>query len=133
VLVILDVKGAAWCPSILNGLKACGCPKNLYNLTKSYFSQQTAVLSTNSIRMEGAVIKVYPQGSRCCPGLWNNLYNSLLNLKLTTPTKAVAFADDLILAVRGKRACEAEKFWNWKLSKITAWSKSNKIKFNREN
>jgi hypothetical protein len=54
-LVSLDVKGAfeaAWWPSILNGLKACGCPKNLYNLTKSYFSQRTAVLSTNSIRME---------------------------------------------------------------------------------
>jgi hypothetical protein len=42
VLVSLDVKGAfdaAWWPSILNCLKACGCPKNLYNLTKSYFSQ----------------------------------------------------------------------------------------------
>jgi hypothetical protein len=42
VLVSLDVKGpfdAAWWPSILNGLKACGCPRNLYNLTKSYFSQ----------------------------------------------------------------------------------------------
>jgi len=52
---------------------------------------------------------------------------------LTTPTKAVAFADDLILAVRGKRACEAEKFSNWKLSKITAWSTSNKIRFNKGN
>ena len=55
VLVTLDVEGAfdaAWWPSILNGLKACGCPKNLYSLTKSYFSQRTAVLSTNSIRIE---------------------------------------------------------------------------------
>jgi hypothetical protein len=46
VLVSLDVKDAfdaAWWPNILNGLKACGCPKNLYNLTKSYFSQQIAV------------------------------------------------------------------------------------------
>jgi len=48
---------------------------------------------------------------------------------LTTPTKAVA--DGLILAVRGKRACEAEKFSNWKLSKITAWLTSNKIRFNK--
>jgi hypothetical protein len=47
VLGSLDVKGAfdaAWWPSILNGLKVCGCPKNLYNLTKSYFSQRTAIL-----------------------------------------------------------------------------------------
>jgi len=42
VLVSLDVKGAfdtAWWPSILSILKACGCPKNVYNLAKSYFSQ----------------------------------------------------------------------------------------------
>jgi len=67
VLVSLDVKGtfdAAWWPSILNGLKTCACPKNLYNLTKSYFSQQTAVLSTNN-RMERKVSKGCPQGS-CC-------------------------------------------------------------------
>jgi hypothetical protein len=60
VLVSLDIKGAfdaAWWPSILNSLRACGCPKNLYNLTKSYFSQRTAVLSTNSVRMKREVIK----------------------------------------------------------------------------
>jgi hypothetical protein len=74
VLVSLDVKGAfdaAWWPSILNSLRACGCPKNLYNLTKSYFSQRTAVLSTNSVRMKTEVSKGCPQGSRCGPGFWN--------------------------------------------------------------
>jgi hypothetical protein len=133
VLVSLDVKGAfdvAWWASILNGLKACGCPKNLYNLTKSYFSQRTTVLSTNSIRMKKEASKGCSQGSCCGPGFWNILYNSLLNLKFTRRTKAVAFADDLILAVRGKTACEAENFSNCELSKITAWSKSNKITFN---
>jgi hypothetical protein len=57
---------------------------------------------------------------------------TLLNLKFTRRTKAVAFADDLILSVRGKTACEAENFSNCELSKITAWSKSNKITFNDE-
>jgi hypothetical protein len=60
VLVSLGVKGAfdaAWWPGILNGLKVCSCPKNLYNLSNSYFSQQTAVLSTNSVRMERGVSK----------------------------------------------------------------------------
>jgi hypothetical protein len=135
VLVSLDVKGAfdaAWWSSILNGLKACGCPKNQYNLTKSYFNQLTAVLSTNSIRMEKEVSKGFPKGSCCCPGFWNTLYNSLLNLKFTRRTKAVAFADDLILAVRGKTVSEAKNFSDWEVSKITAWSKSNKVTFNEE-
>jgi hypothetical protein len=41
VLVSLDVKGAfdaVWWPSILKALKDFYCPRNLYNLTKKYFS-----------------------------------------------------------------------------------------------
>jgi hypothetical protein len=135
-LVSLDVKGAfdaAWWPSILNGLKACGCPKNLHNLTKSYFSQRTAILSTNSARLERQVTKGCRQGSCCGPGFWNIQYNSLLNLKFTRRTKAVAFADDLILAIRGETISEVENFSNLELSKITAWSKSNKVSFDEDN
>jgi hypothetical protein len=47
-------------------------------------------------------------------------------------TKAVAFADDLILAIRGETVSEAENFSNLEMSKITAWSKSNKVSFNEE-
>jgi hypothetical protein len=135
VLVSLDVKGAfdaAWWPSILNILKACGCPKNLYNVTKSYFSQRTAVLLTNSVRMKREVSKWCPQGSCCGPGFWNIQYDSLLNFKFASRTKAVAFADDLILGVRAETASEAENVSNLKMSKITAWSKSNKVGFNEE-
>jgi hypothetical protein len=38
LLLSLGVKGAfdaAWWPIILNGLKACGCPKNIFILTES--------------------------------------------------------------------------------------------------
>jgi len=53
ILVSLDVKGAfyavSW-PSFLKILKELKCPKNLYNLAKSYFSERTATLSTNSIQ-----------------------------------------------------------------------------------
>jgi len=58
VLISLDVKGAfgaSWWPSILNGLKAYNCPKNLYNLSKSYFSQRSAVLSSNYASIQRTV------------------------------------------------------------------------------
>jgi hypothetical protein len=60
VLISLDVKGAfdaAWWPSILNGLKAYNCPKNLYNLSRSYFSQQSAVLSSTNASIQRTVTK----------------------------------------------------------------------------
>jgi hypothetical protein len=46
--------------------------------------------------------------------------------------KAVAFADDLTLAIRGETISEVENFSNLELSKITAWSKSNKVSFNED-
>jgi len=61
ILVILDVKGAfeaAWWPSILMALKDFNCPRNLYYLTKSYFSHRTAVMS---VQVEREVSKGCPQ------------------------------------------------------------------------
>jgi len=70
-LVSLDIKGsfdAAWWPSILKTLKEFNCPKNLYNLAKSYLSERTAIFTTNSMQMEREVTKGCPQGSCCGPG-----------------------------------------------------------------
>ena len=69
----------------------------------------------------------------CCgSGFWNIQFNSLLNHKFTRRTQGVAFADDLILAIRCETASEVEKFSNKELSKIATWSKYSKIRFNEE-
>ena len=77
-LVSLDVLGAfgatRW-PEILKELRVCGCPKNLYELTKSYFTRRTATLSTNSLSLEKEIRGGCPQGSFCVPGFWNLQYN----------------------------------------------------------
>jgi hypothetical protein len=76
-LISLDVKGAfdvAFWPSILKGLRACRCPKNPYNLTKSYFSNRTAILSLNNIQIEKELSRGCPQGSCCGTGYWNIQY-----------------------------------------------------------
>jgi len=82
--VSLDVQGAfdpAWWPAILKEMRDCGSPKNLYKLTKNYFTERTAILATNSIRMEKELSRVCPQGSCSAPGYWNLQYNSLLKIK----------------------------------------------------
>jgi len=63
-LVSLDEEGAfnsAWWPNILKSLKVSGYPRNLYNLTRSYFSQRQATLQTNNIRLETEVTKATPR------------------------------------------------------------------------
>jgi hypothetical protein len=64
VLVSLDVKGAfdaAFWPSILNGLKDYNYSKNLHNLSKIYFDDRTAVISSNNIVIHKTVTKGAPQ------------------------------------------------------------------------
>jgi hypothetical protein len=134
-LVSLDVQGAfdaAWWPGILKELRACGCPKNLYELTKSYLTQRIATLSTNSLRLEREISRGCRQGSCCGPDFWNLQYNSLLNLKFMARTKVVVFVDDLIMATRGESVRAVENYLNAELSKITLWSKNNKTKFNEK-
>jgi hypothetical protein len=57
-MVSLDVQGAfdaAWWPSILCNLRALNCSRNLYNLSRSYFSKRVAILQTNTYRVERKV------------------------------------------------------------------------------
>jgi hypothetical protein len=62
--------------------------------------------------------------------MWNILYNSLLNLTFTSGTKIVAFADDLLLLIRGKLVSEVENIANTEPKKVSTWAKDNKVRFN---
>jgi hypothetical protein len=50
-----------------------------------------------------------------------------------TRTKAIAFADDLILVIRGETVSKAENFSNLEMRKITAWLKKNKVVLMKKN
>jgi hypothetical protein len=85
VMVSLDIKGAfdvAWWPSILSNLRDVRCPQNLYILTQNYFSDRIAIFYANTYKVERKVSMGFPKGSCCGPGLWNVMYNALLNLRL---------------------------------------------------
>jgi hypothetical protein len=92
------------------------CPKNLYELTKSYFTQRIAALSTNSLRTEKASSRGCPQGS------WNLQFNSLLELKFMARTKVVAYADDLLIVTRDSIRA-VENYANVEVSKTDEWSR----------
>ena len=75
-LISLDIKDAldaAWWPSILKWLRAYNYFKNLYNLSKSYFSQRFAVISLNNVSVPRTVTKRTLQGSCCRPGYWKTV------------------------------------------------------------
>jgi hypothetical protein len=75
-------------------------------------------VTTNSVSIKRRDTKGCPQGSCCGPGFWNVLYNSLLNLKLTSHSRAIAFIDDLIILTSGDSVVEAENYMNLEMRKI---------------
>ena len=121
---------AAFWPSLLHGLKELSCPRNLYKMSNGYFSHRIAVMATNNVSIKWRVTKGCPQGSCCGSGFWNVLYNSLLNLDLTSHSKAIAFADDLMILTRGDTVVQAGNYMNLEVSKIPEWAINNELKFN---
>jgi len=133
IIANLDVQGAfgsAWWPTILQGLREAECPRNLYYLTQDYLMERKAIITINNISKEKKITKGCPQGSCCGPGLWNIQFDPLLKLQYTKHTKAVAFADDLLIIVRAESIGEAENIANVELNKITKWARYNKLRFN---
>jgi len=58
------------------------------------------------------VTKGCPQESWCGPAFWNIQFNAILNLNYEKQTKLVAYADDVILAVKAESIREAEYLTN---------------------
>ena len=86
----------------IKGLREAEWPRNLYYLTQDYLKERKAIITINNISMEKKITKGCPQGSCCGPGLWNIQFDPLPKLQYTKHTKAVAFADDLLIMVRAE-------------------------------
>jgi hypothetical protein len=95
------------------------CPKHVYKLARNYLKERTATISTNNIQIEKKLSKGCPQGSCCGPTFWNIQLNVLLNQDYEKHTKMVAFADDVILAVKAEIIREAQNLTNIEMGKIT--------------
>jgi hypothetical protein len=108
--------------------RAAGCASKKRDAARA----ASLLLSTNSMRIETTVNKGCPQGSCCGPGYWNIQYNSLLNLNYAQWTKAITYANDLLIAVKAATTAEVENLTNIEMTKIMKWSKENKLQFKEQ-
>jgi len=132
-VISLYVKGAfdaAWWPGLLASMRNLRCQGNLYRLCGSYFNERTAFLTMNNCIVQRKISKGCPQGSASGPGIWNLLHNSLLNLEYIKNTKVIAYADDLMILVKGTTQVEVENYANIETQKVAKWARNNKMSFN---
>jgi hypothetical protein len=128
----LDVKGAfdaAWWPAIVKGLRDVKCPQNLYQLIQDYFREKSGNINQQQHNGEEYNQKL---STRIMLRVRLLEYNSLLNLRYTNHTRTVAFSDDLLIMIKADSITEAENIANVELSKVSAWAKENKIRFNEQ-
>jgi hypothetical protein len=133
ITIALDIEGAFnhnWWQKIISELNRKKCPRNLFNLAKSYFTERKAkiwVLNTEVLR---EINIGCPQGSACGPMFWNISYNDLLEKDLPVNTDIISFADDTIIQIWAKTIADLESKANSTLEEIVRWAKDNKLKFN---
>jgi hypothetical protein len=77
ILISLDLRAAfdaAWWPSIIHALKESSCPKDLYNLAKSYFSERKVTLCSNSKKLNEKRARDVPKARVVALG--SGIYNT---------------------------------------------------------
>ncbi len=106
------------------------CSKNLYYLTKSYFTNRYAKLWYKNIKTVKKLSRGCPQGSACGPGFWNIIFNSCLNLKFSSEIEEIGSADDTLLEAMTTNITDLKLKVNHALDLSSKWSICNKLEFN---
>ena len=132
VAVSLDIKAAfdnAWWPSIFERLRRTQCPINIFRLIQSYFIGRAVSLTYGDAECTKAMTRGCVQGSVCGPTFWNLVLDELLELPLPEGCHIQAFADDVLLLVRGKDTSCVQEAVNRALQIIGDWGDSVKLAF----
>ena len=99
--MLFDIPGAfdnVWWPLVFKSLRERGCPRNVFDLLKSYFDNRRVVLEIGSKKMTKRATRGCPQGSVFGPACWNLVFEDLLrSLEGSISNKFVAYADDLLV------------------------------------
>lgn len=130
--IFLDISGAfdnAWWPMILLKAKNRGCPPNIYNMLRSYFSNRRVGLFVGG-RVEWKTSTMgCPQGSVLGPALWNLLMDDLFELPYPDGVRLVAYADDVTVLIESDARSGIEASASCAMGLISEWGTRNRLAF----
>ncbi|GBM39984.1 Retrovirus-related Pol polyprotein from type-1 retrotransposable element R1 [Araneus ventricosus] len=132
-LISLDVQGAfdtVWQPSILHRLIAAQCPINIFELVRDYFQERTVQFHFNGDSWSYPDNRGVPQGSCSGPFYWNIVLDTIFTVDLPAGCTIQAFADDLILLVKGVSKSDIEIKSGVALDRLVQWAHKHKLHFN---
>ncbi len=135
LIISFDISGAfnsCFWPKILYQLKNKKCPKNLYQLVQSYFSDRKARLLHAGLEVEKVLTLGCPQGSASGPGFWNISYDDIFELGDREDSQIIGFADDTNLMIFAETIPKLEEIANLRIKEIEEWAEKSKLTFNAD-
>jgi hypothetical protein len=133
LFISLDMKGAfdnVFWPSILLQLRKNKTSKNIYLTIKSYLTDREAIVVFGEEYIKKSLTKGLSQGSALGPGLWNIMFNDLLQIELPENSELQAYCDDTGAIITGNDINKIEEIANQVLEKLQNWGINHKIEFN---
>lgn len=127
-ILSLDIRAAfdnCWWPALLERLREINCPKNIFNLVRSYLQERKAVLGSASKYLTKGCV----QGSACGPTFWNLFLDEFLTEKLPPGCEIQAFADDVNVLITASSPDHLQARIGKVATLAAEWGKSVKIEF----
>lgn len=129
--LLFDISGAfdnVWWPLVLKALKDRECPKNIFEVLKSYFEDRRVGISWRGGEVSKRATRGCPQGSVLGPACWNLMFDGLLiGLKEEIGEDYVAFADDLVFVLCCNSRKDLEEKGRKVVSFVENWCASAKL------
>ncbi|KAI4472524.1 hypothetical protein M0802_016736 [Mischocyttarus mexicanus] len=128
--LMFDISGAfdgVWWPSVLNNFKKRDCPRNIYNLIRSYLSDRNAQITSNSNKIVKNITKGCPQGSVLGPLMWNLILDEVIEEVSQTRIEIIAYADDIVIVVSGDSRKVLEVKANLVTNILKLWCDKQKL------
>lgn len=132
VAIVVDIAGAfdhLWWPALFERLRDLKCPRALYNCFKNYCENREATLSCPGETITKEISKGCPQGSISGPVFWDLVLDPVLG-KLQNNEEVVgvvAYADDLMILVKGSSRRNLGYGCNRVLQQLHQWCQGVKL------
>lgn len=136
VALLFDISGAfdnVWWPLVLNSLKDRNCPRNVFEVLRSYFSDRRVQIELGQEIIAKRATRGCPQGSVLGPACWTVMFDGLLRLlERSTGSSFVAYADDLLVLVEGDSRREIELAGQRNVDTIINWCAGAKLQISEQ-
>lgn len=132
--LLFDVTGAfdnlKW-SSVLKTLEMRECPGNLFRVVQDYLKERTVTVSDGNKKVTKIITKGCPQGSIVGPEFWNICLDELLVKLEKEGFQLVAYADNLIVIIKGDSRRGLEDRGQQATDLIDAWCKEQGLQLSK--